>query len=484
MEYESIIGLEVHAELLTKTKIFCSCPAEFGGNPNTHVCEICLGMPGVLPVLNKNVVEFSLKAARALNCSILEECKFDRKNYFYPDLPKAYQISQYDKPIAVNGFIEINSNGNKKKIGITRIHMEEDAGKLVHVGSDRLSGSTHSLVDYNRAGVPLIEIVSNPDMRSSEEAKAYMEELRNILLYIKVCDGKMQEGSLRCDANVSVRKKGSEKFGTKVEIKNLNSFKSLQRAIDYEIQRQIEELETGGKILQETRLWDENNSCTISMRVKEEADDYRYFPEPDLVSLFISSEWIKNIDENLPELPKNKRERYINQLGLSEYDATTIVNSIELMEFFENTIKLQVNPKLVANWLMGDISAFLKEEKIELKDTKLKPEILKEMIELIEKGIISGKIAKEILPEMIKNGTNPLKIVTDRGLTQINNENEIINIVKKVIEKNPSQVEQFLNGKEKIIGFLVGQTMKESKGKANPELVNKILLNELNSLKK
>jgi aspartyl-tRNA(Asn)/glutamyl-tRNA(Gln) amidotransferase subunit B len=484
MEYESIIGLEVHAELLTKTKIFCSCPAKFGGEPNTHVCEICLGMPGVLPVLNKNVVEFALKSARALNCQILEECKFDRKNYFYPDLPKAYQISQYDKPIAVNGYLEVNVNGKNKKIGITRIHMEEDAGKLVHVGSDRLAGSNYSLVDYNRAGVPLIEIVSEPDMRTSEDAKSYMEELRNILLYIGVCDGKMQEGSLRCDANVSVRKKGSQKFSTKVEIKNLNSFKSLQRAIDYEISRQIEELESGGKIVQETRLWDENNSCTISMRVKEEAEDYRYFPEPDLVSLFISKEWIKNIDDNLPELPKAKRERYINQLGLSEYDAVTIVNSIELMEFFEETLKLDVNPKLVANWLMGDISAILKDEKIELKDSKLKPEMLKEMIELIEKGTISGKIAKEILPEILKYGKSPSKIIEEKGLVQINDESEIVKIVKSVIEKNPNQVQQFLNGKEKVIGFLVGQTMKESKGKANPELVNKILLNQLNSLKK
>lgn len=483
MEYEPVIGLEVHAELLTDTKIFCSCPAKFGGDVNTHVCPVCLGMPGVLPVLNKNVVEMALRAARAINCQIPHECKFDRKNYFYPDLPKAYQISQYDQPIAVNGWLEINVDGKTKRIGITRLHMEEDAGKLVHAGSDRLAGSSYSLADYNRAGVPLAEIVSEPDMRTSEEARAYMEELRNILLYTGVCDGKMQEGSLRCDANISVRKKGAEKFGTKVEIKNVNSFRSLQRAIDYEIERQIDALESGEKIIQETRLWDENKGYTTSMRSKEEADDYRYFPDPDLVTIVIDEGWLKRIDDELPELPAEKRERYVNDYGLSEYDASVLVNSREMLNFFEECVDLRISPKITANWIMGDISAYLKEEKAELNETKITPKLFQELINLIDKGTISRKIAKEIIFEVLKTGESPSKIVEKKGVTQITDDNEILLVIRKILESNPKQVEQFLSGKDKIYGFFVGQIMKETKGRANPELLNKLLTDELNRLK-
>mgnify|MGYP001558500698 CR=1 FL=1 len=483
MEYESVIGLEVHAELLTDTKIFCGCPAKFGGEPNSHVCPICLGMPGVLPVLNKNVVSLALKASRAINCEIPRECKFDRKNYFYPDLPKAYQISQFDQPISRHGWLEINVKGEKRKVNITRLHMEEDAGKLIHAGAERLAGSTYSLADYNRAGVPLVEIVSEPEIRNSDEAKAYLEELRNILVYTGVCDGKMQEGSLRCDANVSVRKKGAEKLGTRVEIKNLNSFRSLQRAIDYEIERQIDAIENGEKIILETRLWDENKGYTTTMRTKEEADDYRYFPDPDLVSLLIDEAWLKKIDDQLPELPREKRIRYVEEYGLSEYDAAVLVNSPEMVSFFEETVKLKSNPKIVTNWIMGDITSFLNDEKLELTQTKLTPELLHELLQLIEKGTINGKIAKEILPEIIKTGESPSQVVESKGVTQIANNDALLPVVQNIINANPKQVEQYLSGKDKILGFFVGQVMRETKGRANPEMVNALVIEELNKLK-
>jgi aspartyl-tRNA(Asn)/glutamyl-tRNA(Gln) amidotransferase subunit B len=483
MDYEAVIGLEVHAELLTNTKIFCGCPAKFGGEVNTHVCPRCLGMPGVLPVLNKEVVEMALKAARAINCEIPYESKFDRKNYFYPDLPKAYQISQFDQPIAVKGSLEINVNGTKKIVGITRLHMEEDAGKLVHAGADRLAGSTYSLADYNRAGVPLVEIVSEPDMRSSDEAKAYMEELRNILVYTGVCDGKMQEGSMRCDANVSVRKKGAEKFGTRVEVKNVNSFRSLQRAIDFEIERQIDALEYNEKIVMETRLWDENKGVTTTMRVKEEADDYRYFPDPDLVSMIVDEAWLKKIDDELPELPREKRARYVSQYGLSEYDASVLVSSLEMVSFFEETVKLQTNPKSLTNWLTGNIAAYLNQEKVELHQTKITPELLHELIQLIDNGTISNKIAKDIFAEVIKTGESPASVVEKQGATQLNNADELLAMITTIISANPKQVEQYLSGKDKVLGFFVGQVMRQTQGRANPELLNSLVIEELNKLK-
>lgn len=483
MDYEAVIGLEVHAELLTKTKIFCSCPAKFGAEVNTHVCPVCLGLPGVLPVLNKNVVELSLKAAVAINCTVPNECKFDRKNYFYPDLPKAYQITQYDQPVGKNGFLEIDLNGKKKIVNITRIHIEEDAGKLVHAGSDRLSGSTYSLADYNRAGVPLVEIVSEPEIRSSEEAKLYMEELRSILVCAGVCDGKMEEGSMRCDANVSIRQRGTEKFGTRVEIKNLNSFRSLQRAIDYEVQRQKDAIQYGERIVQETRLWDENKSVTITMRTKEEAEDYRYFPDPDLFSVSISPEWLKRIVDELPELPTKKRERYVKDYLLSDYDARVLVNSTDLISFFEESVNSGLNAKTVTNWLSVDITAYLNEKKLELKNTKLTPQNFSELLMLIEKGTISGKIAKEILPEIIETGESATKIVERKGSTQINDTSELLKMVHDIIEKNPKEVTDYLGGKEKLLGFFVGQAMKQSKGRANPEVLNGIVKDELNKLR-
>lgn len=484
MDYEAVIGLEVHAELLTNTKIFSSAPAKFGSEPNTNINELCLGMPGTLPVLNIGVVDLALRACRALEFNIPKECKFDRKNYFYPDLPKGYQISQYDQPIGLRGKLEINVNNQKKVINITRVHMEEDAGKLVHAGAERLAGSTYSLADYNRAGVPLVEIVSEPEIRTSEEARAYMEELRNILVYTGVCDGKMQEGSMRCDANVSVRKRGEEKFGTRVEIKNLNSFKSLQRAIDFEIERQIDALEYGEKIVQETRLWDENKGVTNTMRTKEEAEDYRYFPDPDLVSILIDDEWIRKIDESLPELPKQKRLRYIEEYGLSEYDAGVLVSSLSMAKFFEECIELKINPKVATNWLTGNITAYINEKGIELGDLNLKPETLKALVDLIEKGTISGKIAKDILPEIIEKNEEPIKIVESKGLTQINNTDEISKMAEELVAKNPKQVEEYLGGKAKVLGFFVGQIMKLTQGRANPEIVNSLVIEELNKYKK
>lgn len=482
MNYEVVIGLEVHSELLTNTKIFCSCPAKFGGEVNTHVCPICSGLPGVLPVLNKQVVEYALIAGLALNCQIPKICKFDRKNYFYPDLPKAYQVSQYDKPIAVGGYLEIDIEGTKKKIGITRVHMEEDAGKLVHAGSDRLAGSSYSLADYNRAGVPLIEIVSEPDMRSAVEARAYIEKLRNILVYTGICDGKMQEGSLRCDVNISIREKGVKELGTKVEIKNLNSFKSIQKAIDYEIDRQIDFIETGKKIVQETRLWDENKGYTTTMRVKEEADDYRYFPEPDLVNIIIDDEWLENVKSKMPELPNAKKIRYMQEFGLSEYDSSLLVNSVELSKFFEKCIKLKLNPKTVTNWLTGNITAYLNDRKLELSESKITPEFISTIINLLEKGTISAKIAKEVMFESLDTEKSPLEIIESKGMTQMGNADDILTFVKESISENPKQLEQYLSGKDKLFAFFVGQVMKKTKGRADPKVLNEILLSELNKL--
>ena len=469
-KYEVVIGLEVHAQLKTKTKIFAPDKNEFGQEPNSLTSPITLGMPGVLPVLNKEVVNMGILTGLALNCEIPSRCKFDRKQYFYPDLPKGYQISQYDEPICINGHLDING----KRIGITRAQLEEDAGKLVHVGADGLAGSSYSLVDLNRAGTPLLEIVSEPDMRSSEEAKNYMEELRDIVRYIGVCDGNLEEGSMRCDANISIMPKGSTKFGTRAEIKNVNSCSALQRAIEYEIDRQIEIVEEGGEVVQETRLWDDNSRETRSMRGKEDAHDYRYFPEPDLMPLEISREWVQRIKDSMPELPAQKRARY-QGLGLSEYDANVIVEQMGLALFFDKVLELGATPKIAVNFIMGEISAYLKEDHIEITDTKLTPENLAELISLIEKGTISNNIGKQIIIEMMKDGTKASVIVEKKGLSQITDEGAIKAIVQKVVDANPNQVEAYKNGKTNLLGFFVGQVMKETKGRANPKTVNELL---------
>lgn len=469
-KYEVVIGLEVHAQLKTNTKIFAPDGCEFGNEQNTQISPITLGMPGVLPVLNRAVVDMGILTGLALNCEIAHKCKFDRKQYFYPDLPKGYQISQYDEPICGKGYLMVNG----KKIGITRAHLEEDAGKLVHAGADGLAGSSYSLVDLNRAGTPLLEIVSEPDMRSPQEAREYMEELRNIVRYVGVCDGNLEEGSMRCDANISIMPKGSNKFGTRAEIKNVNSFKALERALEYEIDRQIELVEDGEEVVQETRLWDDNAGVTRSMRGKEDAHDYRYFPEPDLMPLEISQEWIDRIKATMPELPKQKRQRYMD-LGLSEYDASVIVAQYELAMFFDEVLKAGGNPKIAVNFLMGEIAAYLKEQKLSINETKLTPESLVELIGLIEKATISNNIGKQIIVEMMETGEKASAIVEKKGLSQISDTGAIKEIAQKIIEANPSQVEAYRGGKDKLFGFFVGQVMKETKGRANPQSVNQIL---------
>ena len=469
-KYEVVIGLEVHAQLKTKSKIFAPDSTEFGNEQNTQISPITLGMPGVLPVLNRAVVDMGILTGLALNCEIAHKCKFDRKQYFYPDLPKGYQISQYDEPICGKGYLMVNG----KKIGITRAHLEEDAGKLVHAGADGLAGSSYSLVDLNRAGTPLLEIVSEPDMRSPQEAREYMEELRNIVRYVGVCDGNLEEGSMRCDANISIMPKGSNKFGTRAEIKNVNSFKALERALEYEIDRQIELVEDGEEVVQETRLWDDNAGVTRSMRGKEDAHDYRYFPEPDLMPLEISQEWIDRIKATMPELPEQKRQRYMD-LGLSEYDASVIVAQYELAMFFDEVLKAGGNPKIAVNFLMGEIAAYLKEQKLSINETKLTPESLVELIGLIEKATISNNIGKQIIVEMMETGEKASAIVEKKGLSQISDTGAIKEIAQKIIEANPSQVEAYRGGKDKLFGFFVGQVMKETKGRANPQSVNQIL---------
>ncbi|MCX7710773.1 MAG: Asp-tRNA(Asn)/Glu-tRNA(Gln) amidotransferase subunit GatB [Clostridia bacterium] len=474
MEYEVVIGLEVHAELSTKSKIYCSCTTEFGGEENTHCCPICTGMPGVLPVLNKNVVEYAVKAGLATNCTIAEFSKQDRKNYFYPDLPKAYQTSQYDLPLCKEGYIDIEVEGEKKRIGITRIHIEEDAGKLMHD-----EWETGTLVDYNRCGVPLIEIVSEPDIRSAEEAKAYVENLKAILEYIEVSDCKMQEGSLRADVNLSVRPKGQKEFGTRTEMKNLNSFRSIVRAVEAETQRQINEIESGGVVVQETRRWDDNKGVSYAMRSKEEAHDYRYFPEPDLVPIVLEKEWIEKVKEALPELPDARRKRYIAEFGLPEYDAGILTSSKRLADFFEEAVSKNSNTKAVSNWIMGDLMRILKEKNLEVDQIPFPAEYLANLIGLIDKGTISGTIAKKVFEKMFDSGKDPQVIVKEEGLEVVSDEGALVEVVKKILESNPQSVADYKSGKEKAFGFLVGQAMKETRGKANPQLINKILKEEL-----
>lgn len=474
-KYEVVIGLEVHAQLKTKSKIFAPDSTEFGAEPNSHTSTITLGMPGVLPVLNKECVNMGILLGLALDCEIPARCKFDRKQYFYPDLPKGYQISQFDEPICVNGHIDING----KRIGITRAHLEEDAGKLVHAGADGIAGSLYSLVDLNRAGTPLLEIVSEPDMRCSDEAKAYMEELRNVVRYLGVCDGNLEEGSMRCDANISVMLKGAKEFGTRAEIKNINSFSALQKAIEYEIDRQIDIVEDGGKIVQETRLWDDNQKVTKTMRSKEDANDYRYFPEPDLMPVEISREWVEKIRKTMPELPAQKRKRY-EGLGLSEYDANVMVDQMETALFYDAVLNLGADYRTANNLLVGEITAYLKENNLNITQTKLTPESLAQMVELIGKGTISNNIAKKILPQMLENGHSPKEIVEKEGLSVISDEGAIKEIVAKIVDSNPNQVAAYRGGKEQLFGFFVGQVMKETKGRANPQVINKLLKDALN----
>jgi len=469
MPYEAIIGLEVHAQLLTKSKIFCNCSTKFGAQPNSHVCPVCMGMPGILPVLNKKVVEFALKMALATHCRINFYSVFARKNYFYPDLPKGYQISQYEHPLAEDGWVEIEVNGQKKQIGILRIHMEEDAGKLMHDPHKPIS-----YVDFNRTGVPLIEIVSKPDIRTPEEGVAYLKKLRSILRYLEICDGNMEEGSFRCDANISLRLANAEKFGVRTELKNMNSFKHVQRALAYEIERQRSILEQGGNVIQETRLWDENRGITRSMRGKEEAHDYRYFPDPDLMPVVIDKKWIEEIEKTLPELPDVKKERFKQVYGLPEYDAEVLTSEKELAEYFERVVKWGSDAKLASNWLMSEVLRKLNQQKQEITACPITPKDLAELLQLIQKGTISGKIAKVVFEEMYSSGKPASQIVREKGLVQITDQAVLEKIAQKIIESYPKEVEQYKAGKEKLLGFFVGQMMKQTKGKANPQLVNKI----------
>jgi aspartyl-tRNA(Asn)/glutamyl-tRNA(Gln) amidotransferase subunit B len=476
MKYEAVIGLEVHAELSTNTKIYCSCTTEFGGQPNTHVCPVCLGLPGSLPVLNKKVVEYGVKAGLALNCKIHNVSRMDRKNYFYPDNPKNYQITQDETPICYDGYIEIElENGEKKRIGIERIHIEEDAGKLLHT-------SAGTLVDYNRAGVPLIEIVSKPDMRSPEEATLYLQKLKSILSAIGVSDVKMEEGSLRCDGNISIRPEGESKFGVKAEVKNMNSFKALEKALHYEYDRHVKAVEEGERLYQETRRWDEANGITILMRSKEAANDYRYFPEGDLVTLNVSEEWIREIRSTIPELPHEKAERFVTEFGIPKYDASVLTLSDALANFFEETAKLSEDAKASSNWLMGDISRLMNNTAVGAESLKFTPADLAELIKLINSATISNNIGKKVVEEMFESGKSPKVIIEEKGLVQNSNEDEIRQVVVKVLENNPKAVEDFKDGKTRIVGFIVGMVMKESKGKANPQIANKLVSEELNKL--
>ncbi|GGI17731.1 Asp-tRNA(Asn)/Glu-tRNA(Gln) amidotransferase subunit GatB [Gottfriedia solisilvae] len=473
MNFETIIGLEVHVELKTKSKIFSPSPNAFGADPNTNTGVIDLGYPGVLPVLNEEAVNYGMKAAMALNCEIATETKFDRKNYFYPDNPKAYQISQFDKPIGENGWIEIEVGGKKKRIGITRVHLEEDAGKLNHTDEG------YSLVDFNRQGTPLIEIVSEPDIRTPEEAYAYLEKLKAIIQFTGVSDVKMEEGSLRCDANISLRPFGQEEFGTKAELKNLNSFAFVQKGLEHEQTRQEKVLLSGGIIQQETRRYDESTKTTILMRVKEGSDDYRYFPEPDLVELYIDDEWKERVRNSIPELPDARQKRYVEQLGLPAYDAMVLTLTKEMSDFFDATVTNGADAKLASNWLMGEVSAYLNKSQKELRDVALTPENLSSLVKLITDGTISSKIAKKVFTELIEKGGDPNEIVKSQGLVQLSDEGALRTIVIETLDANPQSIEDFKNGKDRAIGFLVGQMMKATKGQANPPLLNKILMEEI-----
>ena len=477
MEYEPVIGLEVHAQLLTQSKIFCTCSTLFGGEPNTLTCPVCTGLPGSLPVLNKKVLEFTLRAALATHCRVAPYCQFARKNYFYPDLPKGYQISQYELPLASDGYIDIHSDGQKKRIGIIRIHMEEDAGKLLHdLSTER---GAHSYVDFNRTGVPLIEIVSAPDIRTPEDASAYLRKLRAILMFLDICDGNMEEGSFRCDANISLRPKGQQAFGVKTELKNMNSFRNVQRALDFEIRRQTALLDQGERIIQETRLWDAAKGVTSSMRGKEEAHDYRYFPDPDLVPMVIDPEWVESVRSSLPELPEAKKERFLRDYGIPEYDAEVLTTSKPLANYYEACLRVYNKPKGVSNWIMSELLRELKRDEREIEDCPVSAPHLAEMLKMIDDGIISGKMAKSVFEEMYRSGKQAEEIVKEKGWVQVTDSSEIERIVEQVLSANPKEVDAYRKGKEKLFGFFVGQVMKATQGKASPQRVNDLLKKKL-----
>jgi aspartyl-tRNA(Asn)/glutamyl-tRNA(Gln) amidotransferase subunit B len=471
MDYTTVIGLEVHAQLKTNSKIFCGCSTSFGASPNAHTCPVCLGMPGVLPVLNRKVVEYTVMMGLATNCRIASESIFARKNYFYPDLPKGYQVSQFEAPLCEDGWVDIHVDEDVKRIGITRIHMEEDAGKLVHDGS--LDSSKASFVDLNRACVPLMEIVSEPDIRSPEEARAYMQTLRDMVVYLGICDGNMEEGSLRCDANISVMPVGSDTFGTRAEIKNMNSFRFLQQALEYEIDRQIDLIESGGQVVQETRLFDSDKGITISMRSKEEAHDYRYFPEPDLVPIRVDEQWIEEIRAGLPELRDDKASRYVEEMGLPEYDAQVLTADAHTAHFFEETVQAGADAKKASNWIMGEYARMVNEKGADA--AKVTPGQLATIIGLVDKSTISGSGAKQVFEEVFVTGADPETMVQEKGLAQVSDEGAIEGEVQKILDASPEQVQQFKDGNEKVLGFFVGQVMKATKGKANPKVVNEIL---------
>lgn len=478
MKYESVIGLEVHVELKTKTKIFCGCSTEFGAQPNTHVCPVCLGLPGSMPVLNKEVLHYAVKAGLALHCDILPFSKFDRKNYYYPDLPKNFQTSQYDLPICLNGYVDIEVGGKTRRVHLTRIHMEEDAGKLVHSGAS-IDTSDTTFVDYNRTGVPLLEIVSEPDLRSGEEARAYLEKLRSIMQYLGVSDCRMEEGSMRCDANISVRPVGSDKLGTKTEIKNINSFSGVQKGIEYEAVRQAQILDEGGTIQQATRGWEEAKGITVLQRVKEGDADYRYFPEPDLIPIEVSKDYIEQVRAELPEMPDARRQRFQDELGLPEYDANLLTLEKQTADYFEDVVKEGIDAKTASNWMLGEFAKKLNEEGVTADQAPVRPVALAGLLKLIAKGTISGKIAKKVLPEMWSSGKSADEVVKEQGLVQITDTGAIEEIVKSVIAANPQSVADYKAGKKKAIGFLVGQVMKQTKGRANPGVVNQLLTKNL-----